>query len=151
LVMEYIDGADLDAIMRQYEADGELMPHADVIRILQPIASALDYAHRQGVIHRDVKPSNIMLERDGRPVLTDFGLALRVSEGTVGDTFGSPHYIAPEQARSSANAVPQSDIYALGVVAYQLLTGALPFDDTSAAALAMQHIMSPVPSPRAFN
>jgi serine/threonine protein kinase len=151
LVMEYIDGADLDAIMRSYESNGELMPHADVLRILEAIASALDYAHSHGVIHRDVKPSNIMLERDGRPVLTDFGLALRVSEGTIGDAFGSPHYISPEQARNSANAVPQSDLYSLGVVAYELLAGVVPFDDPSPTALALQHIMAPVPSPRTFN
>ncbi len=151
LVMEYVDGVDLDAILRNYENNGELMPHVDVTHILQAIGAALDYAHAQGVIHRDVKPSNIMLERDGRPVLTDFGLALRISEGTVGDTFGSPHYISPEQARSSANAVPQSDIYSLGVVAYELLTGVVPFDDPSATALAMQHIMAEVPSPRGFN
>ena len=151
LVMEYIDGTDLDAIMRNYGDNGEVMPYADVMRILEATASALDYAHGQGVIHRDVKPSNIILERTGRPVLTDFGLALRISEGTIGDTFGTPHYISPEQARSSANAVPQSDIYSLGIVAYELLTGALPFDDPSPTALAMQHLMAAVPSPRVFN
>lgn len=151
LVMEYIDGTDLDAIMRNYAENGELMPYADVMRILEAIASALDYAHGQGVIHRDVKPSNIILERTGRPVLTDFGLALKVSEGTIGDTFGTPHYISPEQARNSANAVSQSDIYSLGIVAYELLTGALPFDDPSPTALAMQHLMAAVPSPRIFN
>lgn len=151
LVMEYIDGVDLDVLLRSYEDSGELMPHADVLRILQEIAGALDYAHAQGVIHRDVKPSNIMLERGGRPVLTDFGLALRISEGTMGDTFGSPHYIAPEQARSSSNAVPQSDVYALGVIAYEMLTGVVPFDDPSPAALAVQHITNDVPSPRLLN
>jgi serine/threonine protein kinase len=151
LVMEYIDGADLDAIIRNYESNGELMPHADVIRILEAVGGALDYAHAQGVIHRDIKPSNIMLERSGRPVLADFGLALRVSEGTVGETFGSPHYISPEQARNSANAVPQSDLYSLGVIAYELLAGAVPFDDPNPTTLAMQHIMAAVPAPRAFN
>jgi serine/threonine protein kinase len=151
LVMEYIDGADLDRIIHNYETSGELMPHADVVGILEAVASALDYAHRQGVIHRDVKPSNVMLERDGRPVLTDFGLALRVSEGTVGDAFGSPHYISPEQARNSGNAVPQSDLYSLAVIAYELLAGVVPFDDPNPTALAMQHIMAVVPSPRAFN
>lgn len=151
LVMEYIDGTDLDAILRNYDQSGELMPYADVMRVLEATAAALDYAHGQGVIHRDVKPSNIMLERSGRPVLTDFGLALKVSEGTVGDTFGTPHYISPEQARNSAAAVPQSDLYSLGVVAYELLTGTLPFDDPSPTALAMQHLMAAVPSPRVFN
>jgi serine/threonine protein kinase len=151
LVMEYIDGADVDAISRNYQSSGELMPHADVLRIMEAVGSALDYAHARGVIHRDVKPSNIMLERDGRTILTDFGLALRLSEGTTGDTFGSPHYISPEQARNSASAVPQSDLYSLGVVAYELLVGVTPFDDSSATALAMQHILLPVPSPRALN
>jgi serine/threonine protein kinase len=151
LVMEYIDGVDLNLIMHNYAAQGELMPHHDVIRIVEAIGSALDYAHSQGVIHRDIKPSNIMIERDGRPVLTDFGLALRLSEGTIGDTFGSPHYISPEQARNSANAVPQSDQYSLGVITYELLTGVVPFEDPSPTALAMQHIMAEVPSPRAFN
>jgi serine/threonine protein kinase len=151
LVMEYVDGADLDTVSRNYTDNGELMPHNDVIRILDAIAAALDYAHSQGVIHRDVKPSNIMIERNGRPVLTDFGLALRVSEGTVGESFGSPHYISPEQARNSANAVPQSDLYSLGIVAYELLTGAVPFDDPSPTALAVQHLIAPVPSARSFN
>jgi serine/threonine-protein kinase len=151
LVMEYIDGTDLDALLRNYGASSELMPYSDTMRILEAIAASLDYAHGQGVIHRDVKPSNIMLERSGRPVLTDFGLALRVSEGSIGDTFGTPHYISPEQARSSASAVPQSDLYSLGVVAYEMLTGTVPFDDPAPMALAMQHIMAAVPSPRQFN
>ncbi len=151
LVMEYIDGTDLEAILHNYADNHELMPYADVMRILEAIALALDYAHEHGVIHRDVKPSNIMVERTGRPVLTDFGLALRVSEGTVGDTFGTPHYISPEQAQNSANAVPQSDLYSLGVIAYEMLSGTVPFDDPSPTALAMQHIMATVPSPRFFN
>ncbi|MBI1259509.1 MAG: protein kinase [Chloroflexi bacterium] len=151
LVMEYIDGTDLESVLHNYAEHHELMPYADVVRILEAMASALDYAHQQGVIHRDVKPSNIMVERNGRPVLTDFGLALRVSEGTVGDTFGTPHYISPEQAQNSANAVPQSDLYSLGVVAYEMLAGTVPFDDPSPTALAMQHIMAAVPSPRLFN
>ena len=151
LVMEYIDGTDLEAVLRNYADHHELMPYADVMRILEAIASALDYAHEQGVIHRDVKPSNIMVERNGRPVLTDFGLALRISEGTLGDTFGTPHYISPEQAQNSANAVAQSDLYSLGVIAYEMLAGTVPFDDPSPTALAMQHIMAAVPSPRLFN
>lgn len=151
LAMEFIDGTNLDAVMRNYETAGELMPHTDIIRILEPIAAALDYAHSKGVIHRDIKPSNIMLERDGRPILADFGLALRVSEGSVGDTFGTPHYISPEQARNSAAAVPQSDLYSLAAVMFELLTGSVPFDDPSATAIAMQHLTAPIPSPRAFN
>jgi serine/threonine-protein kinase len=151
LVMEFIDGTDLEAVLRNYANNRELMPYADVMRILEAIASALDYAHEHDVIHRDVKPSNILVERSGRPVLTDFGLALRVSEGTVGNTFGTPHYISPEQAQNSGNVVPQSDLYSLAVVAYEMLAGTVPFDDPSPTALAMQHIMASAPSPRAFN
>ena len=151
LVMEYIDGTDLEIVLRNYADHNELMPYADVTRVIEATASALDYAHEQGVIHRDVKPSNIMMERSGRPVLTDFGLALRMGEGTRGDTFGTPHYISPEQAQNSANAVPQSDLYSLGVIAYELLAGAVPFDDPSPTALVMQHVIAAVPSPRAFN
>ncbi len=151
LVMEYIDGVTLDTLLGNYASSNQLMPHADVLHILQAIGSALDYAHGQGVIHRDVKPSNIMLEQNGRPVLTDFGIALRVDQGTIGESFGSPHYIAPEQARSSANAVPQSDIYSLGVIAYEMLTGHVPFDDPSPVAIITQHLTAPVPAPQMFN
>jgi serine/threonine protein kinase len=118
--MEYIDGPDLAQLLADYTSAGELMPHEDVLRIGHAVAGALDYAHSQGVIHRDVKPSNVMVASDGRVVLTDFGLALDVAQGTVGEVFGTPHYIAPEQARRSSDAVPQSDIYAWGVVLYEM-------------------------------
>ncbi|HRF96419.1 MAG TPA: protein kinase, partial [Aggregatilineales bacterium] len=80
------------------------MSDNQVLRIIRDIAEALDYSHKNGVIHRDVKPSNIMVTGDGHAVLTDFGLALSAQEGTLGNTFGSVHYIAPEQAVSSAQA-----------------------------------------------
>src|SRR6476646_6505928 len=112
--MEYIDGLDLAELIAQYTALGELMPHTDVLLIGRAVASALDYAHQKGVIHRDVKPSNVIVARDGRVVLSDFGLALDVQQGSLGDVFGSAHYIAPEQARRSSDAVPQSDLYSLG-------------------------------------
>src|SRR5690606_26556901 len=114
------------------------------------IANALDYAHQQGVIHRDIKPSNIMMTTTGA-VLTDFGLALTTTEGTKGDTFGSAHYIAPEQAISSARAVPQSDLYSLGVVLYEAFTGQVPFDDPSVMSVALKHLNEPPPSPSLYN
>lgn len=150
-VMEYVDGLDLSDLLDQYRADGETMPYEDVMRIGYAVASALDYAHRKGVIHRDVKPSNIMVARDGRILLADFGLAMDVEQGSQGEVFGSPHYVAPEQARRSANAVPQSDLYSLAVILYEILTGTLPFDDPSPTAVALQHLTLPPPPPRERN
>lgn len=149
--MEYVDGLDLAQVMKQYVRAGELMPHEDVLKIGRAVAAALDYAHRQGIIHRDVKPSNVMVAKNGRVTLADFGLALNAQQGSFGGTFGSPHYIAPEQARNSAQAVPQSDLYALGVILYEMLTGAVPFDDPSPTTLALQHLTLPPPPPRQLN
>ncbi|PKN93348.1 MAG: hypothetical protein CVU44_10690 [Chloroflexi bacterium HGW-Chloroflexi-6] len=149
--MEYIDGQDLASILAGYAAQGELMPSDDVLRIGRAIASALDYAHKHGVIHRDVKPSNVMVSNDGRIVLGDFGLALDMQEGSSGEAFGTPHYISPEQARRSSDVVPQSDLYSLGVILFEMLTGVVPFDDPSPTSVALQHITQPPPSPRELN
>ena len=149
--MEFIDGYDLASIMTVYVEKGELMPYADVLRIGDAIASALDYAHKQGIIHRDVKPANVMIANDGRVVLGDFGLALNLSDKSQGEVFGSPHYISPEQARRSSDAVPQSDLYSLGVILYEILTGVTPFNDPSPASLALQHITDAPPLPRSIN
>lgn len=149
--MEYVPGQDLEARLKSYSERGELIPRGEALRIGQAIASALDYAHRQGVIHRDVKPSNILLANDGRVIITDFGLAMRVTEKSLGEVFGSPFYIAPEQARSSAKATPLSDLYSLGVILYEMLTGSPPFSDPSPTALAIQHITLPPPPAREKN
>ncbi|MEO1165809.1 MAG: serine/threonine-protein kinase [Chloroflexota bacterium] len=119
MAMEFVDGADLRWVLRDYASNGELIDYKTLYDIINQIAKALDYAHKNGVIHRDIKPSNIMIARDGAAILTDFGLALDTNEGTLGEAFGSPHYIAPEQAVNSAKAVPQTDIYSLGVVLYE--------------------------------
>lgn len=150
-VMEYIDGLNLESLLRHYADSGELMPHEDVLKIGKAVASALDYAHSKGVVHRDVKPSNVMISSDDRVVLADFGLALDTQQGSMGEVFGTPHYVSPEQAMRSANAVPQSDVYSLGVMLYEMLTGLVPFDDPSAASLALQHLTLPPPSPRSLN
>ncbi|MFN8382217.1 MAG: serine/threonine-protein kinase [Anaerolineales bacterium] len=149
--MEYVDGQDLSKIMELYQEQGELMPIDDVLRIGKSIASGLDYAHRQGVIHRDIKPSNVLIAKDGRVLLGDFGMALDVRDGSMGNIFGTPHYISPEQARRSADAVPQSDLYSLGVIMYEILTGSVPFNDPSPASIALLHISEPPPSPRSIN
>ena len=150
-VMEYIQGMDLEQVLKEYKDRNELIPHADAIRIGRAAADALDYAHRHSVIHRDVKPSNLLISTDNQVVLSDFGLALNVQKGSIGSVFGSPQYIAPEQARDSSQAVPQSDLYALSVILYQMLTGALPFDDPSPTSLAIQHLTLDPPSPRQIN
>jgi serine/threonine protein kinase len=146
----YVDGKDLRQILREYGERNQKMPVRDVVSVLQGIASALDYAHLRGVIHRDIKPSNIMIDEEGIPVLTDFGLALASWEGTLGDTFGTAHYIAPEQAVSSARAVPQSDQYALAVVAFEMLAGRVPFDEESAMSVALKHLNEAPPNLRSF-
>lgn len=150
-VMEYIDGPDLGQLITQAAEAGELIPQVEVWRIGQAVAAALDYAHAQGVIHRDVKPSNVMVAHDGRVVLADFGLALDVAQGSLGEVFGSSHYIAPEQAHRSAAAVPQSDLYSLAVMLYEMLTGRVPFADPSPTAVALQHVTLPPPPPRTVN
>jgi len=149
--MEYIDGLDLGELLAQYASDGELMAYEDVLLVARAVAQALDYAHQQGLIHRDVKPSNVMVTSEGRVVLTDFGLAMDAYQGSLGQVFGTAQYISPEQARSSAQALPQSDLYALGVMLYEMLTGARPFDDPSAAVVALQHITEQPRPPRELN
>jgi len=145
IAMAYVEGRNLREIM-QTNAEADALTPTHMVRILRDIADALDYAHQQGIIHRDVKPSNIIVNKEGQAILTDFGLALNATEGTIGNTFGSVHYIAPEQAISSAQAVPQSDQYSLSVIAYEMLSGRVPFDDASAMSVALKHISEVPPS-----
>ncbi|MEO8160090.1 MAG: protein kinase, partial [Arenimonas sp.] len=118
------------------------------LRIVRDIANALDYAHRQGVIHRDVKPENILLRHDGTCVLSDFGIAHAVEAQTgltrEGTSVGTPHYMSPEQLRGE-HVDARADIYSLGVVLFQLLTGDLPYQGTDGWAIGMQHISAPIP------
>lgn len=146
MAMAYIEGEDLQKILLTYETDGVLMPIEEVKTIMRQICLALDYVHEKGTIHRDIKPSNIMRTPDGRSILTDFGLALLNEIGTQGEIFGTPQYMAPEQVISSSGAIPQSDLYAMGVILYRMMTGVLPFDSEDVLAIAMQH-MSQEPTP----
>lgn len=151
IAMAYLDGRDLREIIKESIDEKKPMPVDEMLKVLRDIASGLDYAHKNDIIHRDVKPSNIIVTTEGNAILTDFGLALNAVEGTIGNTFGSVHYIAPEQAISSAQAVPQSDQYSLAVIVYELLAGQVPFDDASAMSVALKHISDPPPPIRDLN
>jgi serine/threonine protein kinase len=134
IVMEFIPGSTLDAVL---ESAAARLPHERALDILAQAAAALDFAHSLGVVHRDVKPSNIMVQQDGRVKLTDFGIARRMTSASftrTGAAVGSPYYMAPEQLRGQ-EAVPRSDQYSLAVVAWILLTGSKPFDGESMISL----------------
>jgi serine/threonine protein kinase len=150
MAMQYIEGLDLQTVLDSYKESGDFMEPQDASRLAGEIGSALDYVHAHGVIHRDIKPSNIMLNKQGQAVLTDFGLALLTEVGTRGEVLGSPTHIAPEQAVSSAKAVPQSDLYALGVILYEMFTNRLPFYAEDPLDLAMKHMSEPPPAPRSL-
>jgi WD40 repeat protein/DNA-binding SARP family transcriptional activator len=145
LVMRYLRGGSLEDLL----ADGPLEP-ARAASILDQMAAALSAAHRQGIVHRDVKPGNVLLDEEGNAYLTDFGVALDVGapEKTSGTMMrGTPAYLSPEQIRLEP-AVPASDVYALGVVLYEMLTGEHPFPASSLTALLDQHLRDPLPSLR---
>lgn len=152
LVMRLIQGDDLAEELNNLRRQGKLMSPKRLLDILGQIASALDYAHSQGIIHRDVKPSNILLDKNGKAYLTDFGLVLRQKvDKTMGTAFGTPRYISPEQALASDRAVPQSDVYSLAVIVYEALTGQMLFKADTAMQLAMSHVTEPPPPPRTVN
>jgi serine/threonine protein kinase len=151
LVMEYVDGTDLADVITRYGEDGELVPHDDVIQVARSVVRALEYAHRRQVLHLDVKPSNILMERNGRVILTDFNLPVERKKEDAGMIFGSAHYMAPEQSQGINNATPLSDLYSLGVIIFEMLTGTVPFDDPSPVTVALQHINLEPPSPRKIN
>ncbi len=150
IAMQYIEGTDLGTVLESYRNDSRFFAPQEASRIIREICQALDYAHSRGVIHRDVKPSNIMLDKLGRAILTDFGLALLTSHGTRGEILGTPHYVSPEQAISSAKVVPQSDIYSVGVILYEIFTGQLPFIADNLMDVALMHVEQVPPSPRNF-
>ncbi len=143
MVMEYVEGTNLRTEMDRRRKARQPFTPDEILHLLGQVADALDYAHQHGVIHRDVKPANILLTPDGQAILSDFGLAMlrdRASQATLGHSFGTPEYIAPEQAIDSRAAVPQSDIYSLGGILYEMVTGELPFEAESSISLALKHI-----------
>lgn len=143
IVMRLMTGGSLAERLE----NGPVSP-TETARILQPLASALDKAHAQGVIHRDLKPGNILFDAEGKPYLSDFGI-VKLSEATASFTgsavIGTPAYMSPEQVRGEGNLDGRSDIYALGVIVFQMLTGELPYKADTPMALAVKHITEPAP------
>ncbi len=150
MVMEYLNGANLSAQLKQ---NGR-MPLPVALPILRDVADALDYAHAAGLVHRDVKPSNVMLDTGGdsaRAVLTDFGIAKVTNANTnitASAVLGTFDYIAPEQIQATTELNGRADIYALGVMSYQFLTGSLPFKRSGTGALLLAHMTAPPPDAR---
>ena len=149
LVMELVEGEDLASRLRRESP----LPQAVALRIAADVARGLAIAHARGIVHRDVKPGNILLAPDGRAMVTDFGIARLAAEAEAtlpGTTLGSVHYFSPEQARG-VTTTPASDVYSLGLVLYEMLTGARPFGGDSPAAIAIARVDAPAPSARAVN
>jgi serine/threonine protein kinase len=143
IAMKFLEGQTLRDAMR-----GRAMDPGDVVRITSQVAVALDYAHRRGTVHRDIKPGNVMVDPDGRVTLTDFGIARAIEDLSLtvpGAMVGTPAYMSPEQGHGLP-ATPRSDIYSLGIVVYEMLTGIVPFSSRTPHAVVLAHMTeSPTP------
>lgn len=149
IVMEYIEGQNLNEIIKERAP----MQVDEAVRIASQIADALDHAHHNDIIHRDIKPHNILIGRNGRVKVTDFGIARAVTSSTItqtGSVVGSVHYFSPEHAKGVATG-EKSDIYSLGIVLYQMLTGRLPFLGESPISVALKHLQEHFEEPRLVN
>ncbi len=149
LVMEYIEGQTLKKYIQMH---GPLKPE-EALPIMRQLVSAISNAHHNGIVHRDIKPQNILMDKDGNVKITDFGIAMALSSTDhtkTNSVIGTVHYLSPEQARGGM-ATKKSDIYSLGIVLYELLTGELPFSAESAVAIALKHLQEETPSVRAFS
>ena len=149
LVMEYVKGLDL----KRYIQTRYPLNLGDVVDIMQQILSAIALAHQHRIIHRDLKPQNILLNEEGTVKIADFGIAIALTETSITQTntmLGSVHYLSPEQARGSM-ATSQSDLYALGIILYEMLTGRVPFDGESAVTIALKHFQDEIPPLHLYN
>lgn len=149
LAMEYVAGLDLKRYIKEHAP----LSNEEAVRIMGQILLAMRLAHTHGIVHRDLKPQNALLTPDGDAKVTDFGIAVAFAETSLTQTnsmLGSVHYLSPEQARGS-KATVQSDIYAMGIIFYEMLTGHIPYDGDSAVTIALQHFQKPLPSVIAEN
>ena len=152
MVMEYVEGEDLKSRMIR---EGAIRPFSETVRLIEQIGAALAYAHERGVVHRDIKPDNVLLDRKGQAILADFGIAKIIEADdakltATGTGLGTPAYMAPEQARGATDVGESADLYALGVVLYEMLTARLPFSADTPLAVLQRVIHDPVPPPREF-
>jgi serine/threonine-protein kinase len=146
IAIEFIEGKNLEQILK---ARGTI-PWQVVVELTVQLCEALQYAHDHGVVHRNLKPSNLMITDRGRVKLIDFGIAKDLDEPTLtatGRTYGTAAYMAPEQIRGTPAVSHKTDLYALGVLVYQLLTGQLPFEGSSPVVMMYNHLNTPVPRP----
>ncbi len=153
MVMEFVQGESLAQRLAGAHAQGKRLPLGESLRLFSSITEATAYAHNHGVIHCDLKPGNVLLTTEEQPILTDFGIAKFISGQRLtatGDIVGTPHYMAPEQA-AGGDVGAHTDVYALGVILYELVTGTLPFDGTTSMSIAFKHINEQPPSPREIN
>lgn len=149
LAMEYVKGSDLKQYIRKHAP----LSNEEAVRLTREILAAISVAHDHKIVHRDLKPQNVLLDENGTVKITDFGIATAFSETSLTQTnsmLGSVHYLSPEQARG-ASATFRSDIYAIGIILFEMLTNKIPFDGESAVAIALQHFQEDVPSVRAVN
>ena len=146
MVMEYVDGPDL----KDYIRANSPLNLGNIIKIMDQILSAMSLAHKHNVIHRDLKPQNILMDKHGNIKIADFGIAVALNQNSVTQTnsaIGSVHYMSPEQTRGGL-VTKQSDIYSLGIILYELITGNVPFNGDSAVSIALKHAQEPIPSIR---
>ena len=153
MVMEFVDGGTLKDRLEPLTKQGQRLPLNEAVRIIQDVGSALAYSHKRGMIHRDVKPANVMIDSTGHVKLTDYGIAKILSGAKFtasGSILGTPAYMAPEQGLGQPGDA-RSDIYSLGVMLYQLVTGRLPYDADTPIAIILKHVNEDLPLPRVIN
>lgn len=149
IVMEYVEGLTLKQLIQKRG----ILPVEETVAIMLQITSAIAHAHANHIVHRDIKPHNILISPNGEAKVTDFGIARAMTSATITHTnsvMGSVHYLSPEQARGGM-VNEKSDIYSLGIVLYEMATGVVPFSGDTAVSIAIKHLQSNLPSPKSMN